>query len=239
VGGHTRTLRVLSEYKHPHYGTVSEIFILTVYKRQSKKVTELVMGSMSVSSIFMPISINTAVIFSHLEIKEEIVKVAFVYLHQDDPSKSTMKKLERFQLARTIGRDKIGRYVILRGDAKESLMPKDRILLQRRGICIIEGSWKRGELLNDQHWNIERKLPILMASNPVNFGKLNYLSSVEALSAALFICGFSTQSHEAMSKFNWGHTFFELNNELLDLYSKLKSYEELEKIYNEFGFTES
>ena len=68
-----------------------------------------------------------------------------------------------------------------------------------------------------------RCLPILIAGNAVNFGKLTKLSTAEAIAAALFITGFQKESEELLSIFTWGHTFFELNAMLLDNYVTAKN----------------
>ena len=55
----------------------------------------------------------------------------------------------------------------------------------------------------------------------MNYSKLNKLTTVEALSASLFILGFNEQALELLDKFKWGHTFYSLNQNLLNDYSKL------------------
>ena len=119
----------------------------------------------------MVISLD-AIIPCLAEHKNRNVRVGFVYLHQDDPAKSTMKKLQKFKLAEQINRDRMSGYIVLRHDAERVLFPSDRIILGRKGICIIEGSWNLGDLLGSYRKGTERKLPLLMAGNPVNFGKL-------------------------------------------------------------------
>ncbi len=167
------------------------------------------------------------------------VRIGFIYLHQDDPAKSTMKKLQKFNLAEQINRDKMGGYVVLRYDAEKTLLPVDRSQVSRKGICIIEGSWNLGDLLGSYRKGTERKLPVLMAGNPVNFGKFNKLSSVEAVAAALFITGYADQAKEVMGKFTWGHTFMELNIELLKSYAGCQSADDLEKVYLDFDIDSS
>ena len=58
---------------------------------------------------------------------------------------------------------------------------------------------------------IARKLPPLFAGNPVNYSKLNKLTTVEALSGALFILGYFDDAMNLLEKFKWGHTFYDLN----------------------------
>ena len=50
---------------------------------------------------------------------------------------------------------------------------------------------------------IFRKLPFVVAGNPVNFGKPYQLSCAEALATALCAVGFVPQAKYIMSKFGW------------------------------------
>jgi pre-rRNA-processing protein TSR3 len=84
-----------------------------------------------------------------------------------------------------------------------------------------------------------RKLPALMAANPVNYGKIGRLSTAEALSAALQIMGFKLQARELLSPFGWGDTFFDLNNELLGRYARVSNEEGIVKIELDYGLEEA
>jgi pre-rRNA-processing protein TSR3 len=55
------------------------------------------------------------------------------------------------------------------------------------------------------------------------------------LAASLFILGSREQSLELLDKFKWGHTFYELNQNLLEEYSKLESEEQIELILKDYG----
>jgi pre-rRNA-processing protein TSR3 len=77
-----------------------------------------------------------------------------------------------------------------------------------------------------------RCLPILIAGNPVNFGKLTKLTTAEAIAAALYIAGFKEESEQLLSIFTWGHTFFELNRMFLDNYVTAKDSSEIVKMQN-------
>jgi pre-rRNA-processing protein TSR3 len=72
--------------------------------------------------------------------------------------------------------------------------------------------------------------PLLIAANPVNFGKPCVLSSVEALAAALYIIGQKDRAAELLSKVSWGIRFLEVNREPLDLYTSAKDSTEVIKI---------
>jgi pre-rRNA-processing protein TSR3 len=77
-----------------------------------------------------------------------------------------------------------------------------------------------------------RCLPILIAGNPVNFGKLTKLTTAEAIAAALYIAGFKEESEQLLSIFTWGHTFFEINNMLLSNYETAKDSAEIVEMQN-------
>jgi len=85
---------------------------------------------------------------------------------------------------------------------------------------------------------ISRKLPPLLAGNPMNYSKLNKLSTVEALAAAVYILGESDLTHTLLQKFKWGNTFFELNKNLLQDYTKAQSESEIFEICHEYGLAD-
>jgi pre-rRNA-processing protein TSR3 len=70
-------------------------------------------------------------------------------------------------------------------------------------------------------------LPILFAGNPVNYSKATKLSTVEALAGALYIAGFKEDAKKLLSVFVWGHTFLELNANLLENYAAARDSAEI------------
>ena len=121
--------------------------------------------------------------------------------------------------------------------SEKTLLPKDKSLV--RSIVGIDCSWN----LADQAFSktfvgVKRKLPPLFAGNPVNYSKLNKLTTAEALSASLFILGFKKEAIDLLDKFKWGHTFYELNQNLLDDYSSMESENQLQEILQDYGLTE-
>jgi len=47
--------------------------------------------------------------------------------------------------------------------------------------------------------------------------------------------GFRQDALDLLDKFKWGHTFYELNQNLLEEYSKLDSEDQVEDILKEYG----
>ena len=161
-------------------------------------------------------------------------QVLFYYMHQDDPRKSTMKKLERFGLAKSVPLGKLNRAVTLTHDSERVLLPLFSEDVAIHGIGVLEGSWNRPETLSAIRMKKGVKLPTLLAANPVNYGKPFRLSSVEAVAAALFITGFQDFGAELLGKFTWGHVFYDLNREPLLEYSRCRSDAELREAEEQF-----
>ena len=139
----------------------------------------------------------------------------------------------KFGLAHSI--KKIGaKGMVLDPFAEKTLLPKDRSIINT--VIGIDCSWNLADqAFSKKFGGIKRKLPPLLAGNPVNYSKLNKLTTAEALSASLFILGFKEQSMELLDKFKWGHTFYELNHNLLDEYSKLENESQIDLILKDYG----
>ena len=129
------------------------------------------------------------------------------------PKKCTAVKLNNLGLLRLIPKitGKLNKAVLLNPFAQNELSIKDRPLALKFGIVVIDCSWKK--VLDFKGFNAlnSRKLPPLIAANPINYGKWEKLSSMEALAAALFIIGFNDLAELLLSKFSWGMQFKELN----------------------------
>lgn len=139
---------------------------------------------------------------------------------QCNPKRCTARKLSRFGLIRLVRspRGLPKGCVLLRPTAADVLSPIDSRAAERRGLAILDVSWKRG-LFPRVPGAIHRHLPFLVAANPVNYGVPRRLSSVEALAAALTILGRPDQAQSILAKFGWGIRFLELNREPLDVYA--------------------
>lgn len=162
------------------------------------------------------------------------IKLLFAYLAQDDPRKSTMKKLERYGLAKKAPLEKGGRSLCLTPYSDDYILPSDNRIMEKIGLFTIDGSWNRIESIRNIKLRYPRKLPLLVPVNPVNFGKPGKLSSVEAFAGALSIMGHEETSREILSKFNWGLNFLVVNSEPLLAYSECRSQEEMGRTESEF-----
>ena len=153
--------------------------------------------------------------------------------YQDDPKKCTAAKMVKFGLAQNI--KKIGsKGLVLDPFAEKTLLPKDVSVIN--SIVGIDCSWNLADHAFSQKFNgIKRKLPPLLAGNPVNYSKLNKLTTAEALSGSLFILGFKEQSLELLNKFKWGHTFYELNQNLLNDYSQSETEDDVKTIITDYA----
>lgn len=158
----------------------------------------------------------------------------FVYeLKQDDPKKCTSRKLVRMGHATPLSRPYHvpRRAVVLNPLTKAVLTPGDRGTAERGGLAVIDCSWERVEEAFASRWRgVNRRLPYLVAANPVHHGRLFELSSLEALAAALTIIGHGGQARQIVGIYKWGPVFLELNREPLEEYARAKSGKEVEEI---------
>ena len=156
-------------------------------------------------------------------------------LHQDDPFKCTAAKLVRFRLASPV--KFISRTTIVLNPFSDApILKYDQTVAD--SVCAIDCSWERAdEVLKHQRLTahgIARRLPAMLAANPTNYAKLGKLSSVEALAGALYILNEKELAAKMMDKFKWGHTFLELNADLLDDYADAETEEQVAELEKEY-----
>jgi pre-rRNA-processing protein TSR3 len=164
------------------------------------------------------------------------MKIKVVMLKQDDPKKCSAQKLVKFGLAKNV-RKISNNTLVLNPFAKKTLLPRDKSLVN--SITAIDCSWSLAEQTFAKKLSgIHRKLPPFFAGNPVNYSKIGKLTTVEAISAALFILGNHEIGNLLLDKFKWGHTFYELNQNLINDYLNLISEGEIAQILKEYQITQ-
>ena len=168
--------------------------------------------------------------------KQRDIPLYIYHAGQCDPKKCTGRKMARFDLAHLF--DKVSKLprsaILLDPMAEKALSPADGL---GKGIIVLDCSWEEVERIFPElgKLNLEhRALPYLLAGNPVNFGRPFKLNSAEAFAAALYILGNKEQAEKVLSKFNWGHSFLELNKEPLEEYSNAKNSTEIVEIQSHY-----
>lgn len=165
------------------------------------------------------------------------VRIVVYHAGQCDPKKCTALKLKRHGLIRLVYHIKFlpKRAVVLNPFSKIAFSPADRERVEDFGLAALDCSWEHAEKVLSKHVRgTSRCLPVLVAGNPVNFGKLTKLSTVESLAAALYIAGFREEAHKLLSIFKWGHTFLDLNKERLESYARAKDSAEIIRMQEDF-----
>jgi len=166
------------------------------------------------------------------------IRIVVYHAKQCDPRKCSALKLKRHNLVWVVHqtRELPRGAVILNPFATRAFSPSDRERIEKRGLVALDLSWKHADdvkrFLNLR--GVSRCLPYLMAANPINYGKPTKLSTVEALAAALIIAGFKQQGEKLLSVFKWGHTFLDLNKELLEVYTQACDSGEVVELQKQF-----
>jgi rRNA small subunit aminocarboxypropyltransferase len=161
------------------------------------------------------------------------MKIQVLMFEQDDPVKCTAAKLVKFGIAKRV-RHLSGNDMILNPFAKEFVLRSDRDLI--KAITAIDCSWELAQnMFLKKFEGVSRKLPPLLAGNPVNYSKIGKLTTAEAIAGALYIMGYSDLAESIINKFKWGHTFFDLNQYLLEDYSLAKTIDDVVTILQEYG----
>ena len=160
------------------------------------------------------------------------MQIQVLMFEQDDPTKCTAAKLVKFGIAKRI-RHLSGRDMVLNPFAEEYVLRSDRNLT--KSITAIDCSWNLAQSTFLQKFEgLSRKLPPLLAGNPVNYSKIGKLTTAEAIAGTLYIMGYHELANSVTDKFKWGHTFFDLNKHLLEDYSHANTMSDVEGISQEY-----
>jgi rRNA small subunit aminocarboxypropyltransferase len=163
-----------------------------------------------------------------MTLERSVPKLMVYEFRQDDPKKCTSARLRKFRLVRSLGSLKRvpSSAVVLNPTSSRTLSHEDRELVQLDGLVALDCSWNLSEDIFDRDFpGINRRLPILLAGNPTNYGIASRLSTAEALAAALILTGFRQPANAILSLFKWGETFLSLNRDPLEKYAAAKSQE--------------
>ena len=163
------------------------------------------------------------------------MKVFVLELKQDDPTKCTAAKLVKFNLIQSA--KFLPKNTIVLNPLSKITLSKTDIHLAK-SICAIDCSWNYFNetitKLKVLRKRINRRLPLLLAGNPINYAKIGKLTTAEAIAGSLYILGFKSNAEELLNKFKWGHTFIDLNFELLELYKDQENPNEILSIEKEY-----
>lgn len=162
------------------------------------------------------------------------IQLAMWDFGQCDVKRCTGRKLSRFGLLKELRVGNGFGGIVLSPAGKQCVSKEDHNLMNRKGLAVVDCSWAR---LDDVPFtklrcSAPRLLPWLVAANPVNYGRPCELSCVEALSAALIICGEKENAELLLGKFKWGHAFLSLNRELLKAYSECENSADMILVQN-------
>ncbi|MCH1411529.1 MAG: DUF367 family protein [Candidatus Poseidoniaceae archaeon] len=168
------------------------------------------------------------------------VAVHAIWLAQDDPKKNTaVRASKRGDVVLHKDLRKVPRRgVLLDPLCGKVFGPEDHHLLESGALVALDCSWAQidGSVASiDRRTRLtHRMLPLLLAANPVNWGKPGRLSTVEALAATLVLAGHDDQAREVLGCVRWGGRFLELNQEPLEAYAAATSSNELVNVQFEF-----
>lgn len=158
------------------------------------------------------------------------IPLKILHLAQDDPKKCSARKLARLNHA-TLFSDpgKIRSGILLDPYAGISVSREDEKKALRSGIVAVDCSWKNAEdVFTKMRYKLTpRALPYLLAANPGNYGKPFKLSTMEALSATLYILGHKEHALSLLKIYTWGEQFINLNREPLDEYAMAETSSEV------------
>jgi len=164
------------------------------------------------------------------------VKLSMWDLKHCDPKKCSGRKLWRkgFLKILPLGQHYPG--LILSPLATEYVSNSDKAIITEFGVSVIDCSWARLDEtpFSRMRGNAPRILPYLVAANPINYGKPQKLSCVEAFAAALFICGLEESAEVILEQFSWGHSFLKLNEEVLSIYQNCDTAADVKKAEKEY-----
>ncbi|MBW9223156.1 DUF367 family protein [Methanothermococcus sp. SCGC AD-155-E23] len=163
------------------------------------------------------------------------MKIYIYHKNQCDPKRCTALKMGKLNMAKIIKdyRKIPRRALLLNPFSKVPVSVEDREIIEKYGILALDCSWQHArEVFKRVRFKNHRRLPFLIAANPVNYGKPYKLSTLEACIATLYIANYKNEALSLLNGFKWAKTFIDLNRDLLESYAG-RGREEIEKIEKE------
>ena len=169
------------------------------------------------------------------------VPIHIIHLNQDDPKKCTARIISAAGLAKLHYNTERApsRGILLDPTCGNIQGPEEREIIDLGGsVVALDCSWKQIVPSIDTITNstnlIPRTLPVLLAANPVSWGKPGRLTTAEAIAASLYILDRVEQAERILGKLPYGNQFLSLNREPLDAYCSAKTTEDLVGLQWEF-----
>lgn len=170
------------------------------------------------------------------------VPLHIIHLEQDDPKKCTARKLAARDLATLhFNTRRPPRRGYLLDPAAGIILGPDDLPMIEKGAALValDCSWKRLteslKQVKSSSPRLEgRTLPLVLAANPVSWGKPGRLSTVEALAMCLVLLNKEDQAKRILRPFSWGEQFLILNAEPLAAYKEAESRQHLIDLQWEF-----
>ncbi|KAI7864283.1 hypothetical protein BDF14DRAFT_1836295 [Spinellus fusiger] len=130
-----------------------------------------------------------------------------------DPKRCSGVKLARSNMLKTLKLSQRFRGIVASPMGTKPVSPADRPIVEMYGAGVVDCSWARLSEVPFARIKgpTDRILPYLVATNPVNYGKPWKLNCAEALAAIFYITGFPEHGEALMSRFKWGHGFYNVN----------------------------
>lgn len=168
------------------------------------------------------------------------VPLAMWDFEQCDPNACSGKKLYRLNALRLLRLSEPFHGVVLTPSATEIVSPADRDTVLQYGAAVVDCSWKELDAVpwRKMRMSTPRLLPLLLAANPVNYGRPSKLNCAEALAATLAIVGLMDDARNVMAYFSWGASFFDVNRELLAGYQQCTNSAEISAFQEQYVETE-
>jgi len=144
------------------------------------------------------------------------LRLEVLHLDQDDPRKCSARKLARFGMVELVGQIRQVPYqaLILDPFADDELAPHHGAAAAMRGVVAVDCSWEHARKVFNglrARGGFRVRLPSYLAANPINYGRPDRLTTVEALAATLALLGHREQAVGLLNKFKWGPQFISLN----------------------------